>query len=164
MKYWNRKEVIKGILKKQWIKAKQIIRVLKSLSLPVQGNYNGTMNKGSFQKIKQRYWKFSRRLLTAKKRAEVYNKHGAKSIDGRSQLSYKLDLAQRCQPSKIAQSSLHHHRSSALQKDNDTTIMIKVGWELSVSKVNNMETTWRKPISMLQSWCTNLWNINLHQK
>ena len=159
MKYWNRKEVIKGILKKQWIKAKQIIRVLKSLSLPVQGNYNGTMNKGSFQKIKQRYWKFSRRLLTAKKRAEVYNKHGAKSIDGRSQLSYKLDLAQRCQPSKIAQSSLAVHCKR---------IMMPWSWsrldENCVSKVSNMQITWKKPISMLQSLCTNLWNINLHQK
>ena len=66
-------------------------------------------------------------IANSKARPEVYNKHGARSIDGRSQLSYKLDLAQRCQPSKIAQSSLHHHRSSALQKDNDTTIMIKVG-------------------------------------
>ena len=47
-------------------------------------------------------------IANSKARPEVYNKHGARSIDGRSQL-YKLDLTQRCQPRKIAQSSLAVH-------------------------------------------------------
>ena len=64
-------------------------------------------------------FKTQQEIAKSKARADVYSKHGAKSIDGRSQLSYKLDLAQRCQLRKIAHSSLHHHRSSALQKDND---------------------------------------------
>ena len=57
-------------------------------------------------------------MLRAKQ--EVYGKHDTKSIDGRSQLSDdKIDLSQICQPRNIAQSSLHHHRSNALQKEND---------------------------------------------
>ena len=58
-------------------------------------------------------------IAKSKARAEVYGKHDTKSIDGRSQLSDdKIDLAQRCQPRNIAQSSLHHLRSNASQKDN----------------------------------------------
>ena len=59
-------------------------------------------------------------IAKSKTRAEVHGKHDTKSTDGRSQLKDdKIDLAQRCQPRNIAQSSLHHHRSNALQKDND---------------------------------------------
>ena len=58
-------------------------------------------------------------IAKSKARAEVYGKHDTKSIDGRSQLSDdKIDLAQRCQPRNIAQSSLHHLRSNSLLKDN----------------------------------------------
>ena len=59
-------------------------------------------------------------IAKSKARAEVYGKHDKKSIDGRSQLSDdKIDLAQKCQPRNIEESSLHHHRSNAFQKDNN---------------------------------------------
>ena len=64
--------------------------------------------------------KIQQEIAKSKTRAEVYGKHDAKSIDGRSQLSDdKIDLAERYQSRNIAQPSLHHHRSNALQKDND---------------------------------------------
>ena len=64
--------------------------------------------------------KIQQEIAKSKARAEVYGKHDAKFINGRSQLSDdKIDLAQRCQPRNIAESSLCHHRSNALQKDND---------------------------------------------
>ena len=64
--------------------------------------------------------KISQEIAKSKARAEVYGKHDAKSIDGRSQFSDDhTDLAQRCQPRNIAESSLHHHRSNALEKDNN---------------------------------------------
>ena len=56
----------------------------------------------------------------SKTRAEFYGQHDTESVDDRSQLSDdKIDLAQRCQPRNIAQSSLNYHRSNALQKDSD---------------------------------------------
>ena len=64
--------------------------------------------------------KISQEIAKSKARAEVYGKHDAKSIDGRSQFSDDhTDLAQRCQPRNIAESPLHHHRSNALEKDNN---------------------------------------------
>ena len=64
--------------------------------------------------------KIQQEIAKSKARAEVYSKHGTKFIDGRSQLlDDKIDLAQRCQPRNIAQSSLNCHKSNALQKDND---------------------------------------------
>ena len=64
--------------------------------------------------------KIQQETAKSKARAEVYGKHDAKSIDGRSQLSDdKVGLAQRFQPRNIAESSLHHRRTNALQKDND---------------------------------------------
>ena len=55
----------------------------------------------------------------SKTRAEFYGQYDTESVDDRSQLSDdKIDLAQRCQPRNIAQSSLHHLRSNASQKDN----------------------------------------------
>ena len=56
----------------------------------------------------------------SKTRAEFYGQYDTESVDDRSQLSDdKIDLAQRCQPRNIAQSSLNYHRSNALQKDSD---------------------------------------------
>ena len=64
--------------------------------------------------------KIQQEIAKSKARAEVYGKHDAKFIDGRSQLSDdKIDLAQRRQPRNIAESSLRHQRSNALQKHND---------------------------------------------
>ena len=64
--------------------------------------------------------KIQQEIAKSKARAEVYSKHGTKCIDGRSQLlDDKIDLAQRCQPRNIAQSSLNCHKSNALQKDNN---------------------------------------------
>ena len=64
--------------------------------------------------------KIQQEIAKSKARAEVYGKHDTKSTDGRSQLSDdKIDLAQRCQPRNVAQSSLNHHKINALQKDND---------------------------------------------
>ena len=64
--------------------------------------------------------KIQQEIAKSKARAEFYGKHDIKSIDGRSQLSDdKIDLAQRCQPRNIAQSSLNCHKSNALQKDNN---------------------------------------------
>ena len=67
-------------------------------------------------------FKIQQHIAESKARAEVYGKRDTKSIDDRSQLSDdKIDLAQRYQSRNIAQSSLHHHRSNALQKGNDAT-------------------------------------------
>ena len=64
--------------------------------------------------------KIQQEIAKSKARAEVYGQHDTKSVDDRSQLSDdKIDLAQRCQPRNIAQSSLNYHRSNALQKQND---------------------------------------------
>ena len=64
--------------------------------------------------------KIQQEIAKSKARADVYGKHDTKFIDGRSQLSDdKIDLPQRCQPRNIAQSSLHHHRSNELPKEND---------------------------------------------
>ena len=64
--------------------------------------------------------KIQEEIAKYKARAEDYGKHDTKSVDGRSQLSNdKIELAQRCHPRNIAQSSLNYHRSNTLQKDND---------------------------------------------
>ena len=64
--------------------------------------------------------KIQQEIAKSKARAEFYGKHDIKSIDGRSQLSDdKIDLAQKCQPRNIAQSSLNFHKSNALRKDNN---------------------------------------------
>ena len=50
-------------------------------------------------------------IAKRKARAEVYGQHDTKSVDGGIQLSDgKINLAQRCQPRNIAQSSLNYHR------------------------------------------------------
>ena len=53
-------------------------------------------------------------------KSKVYDQLDTKFVDDRSQLSDdKIDVAQKCQPRNIAQSSLNYPRSNALQKDND---------------------------------------------
>lgn len=37
--------------------------------------------------------KIQEKLTESQARAEIYSNHGAKSLDGRSQLPYKIDLA-----------------------------------------------------------------------
>ena len=65
--------------------------------------------------------KTQQKIVKSKARAKVNGKHDKKSIFVSNQLSDdKIDLARRFQPINIGQSSLHHHKSNALQKDNDT--------------------------------------------
>ena len=64
--------------------------------------------------------KIQQEIAKSKARAEVYDQLDTKFVDDRSQLSDdKIDVAQKCQPRNIAQSSLNYPRSNTLQKDND---------------------------------------------
>ena len=64
--------------------------------------------------------KIQQEIAKGKASAEVYDQLDTKFVDDRSQSSDdKIDVAQKCQPRNIAQSSLNYPRSNALQKDND---------------------------------------------
>ena len=115
----SRRSKLSGSSKKyQSSHAKELQEKARIAELMAEAEYIEQRQLAEFQ---AEMLKIQQEIAKSKVRAEVYGKHGTKPIDGRSQLSDdKTDLAQRCQPRNIAQSSLHHHRSNALQKDNDT--------------------------------------------
>ena len=122
----DRKEVIKGILKKQWIRTKQVIRKLKKVPVfPCKGTRRESKNsrthgRGRVQWTKAVCRKSSRDVenSTRAKQEQIYGQDDTKSADDRSQLSrwQNRSCSKMSVQKNIAQSSLNYHRSNFLSK------------------------------------------------
>ena len=103
--------------KSQFSRARELEEKARTAELMAEAEY---IKQRQLSKNQAEMLKIQQEIAKSKARAEVYGKDDTKSIDGRSQLSDdKIDLDERCQPRNIAHSTLHHHRSNALRKDDD---------------------------------------------